>query len=133
MDKAKKIIVVDDDEIYLTMIETILKDKYEVITAKSGKDALGYFLKGIIPNLILLDVLMPELDGWETFNRLKAISFLQDVPIVFLTAVIGSAEAEHARKIGAADYITKPFETDDLLNRIEKILDKAKPKTLVKI
>jgi CheY-like chemotaxis protein len=124
MDKAKKIFVVDDDEIYLTMIETILKDKYEVITAKSGKDALGYFLKGIIPNLILLDVLMPELDGWETFNRLKAISFLQDVPIVFLTAVIGSAEVEHARKIGAADYITKPFKTGDLLDRIEKILNK---------
>jgi len=124
MDKAKRIIVVDDDEIYLTMIETILKDKYEVITAKSGKDALGYFLKGIIPNLILLDVLMPELDGWETFNRLKAISFLQDVPIVFLTAVNGSAEVEYARKIGAADYITKPFEISDLLNRIEKILNK---------
>ena len=124
MDKVKKILAVDDDEIYLAMLEAILKDKYEVITAKSGKDALGYLLKGIVPNLILLDVLMPDLDGWETFNRLRAISFLRDVPIVFLTAVTESAEVEHARKIGAADYITKPFDRNDLLNRIEKVLNK---------
>jgi len=123
MDKTKKIFLVDDDEIYLSMLENILKDKYEVITAKSGKEALGYLIKGVVPNLILLDILMPDLDGWETFNRLRAISFLQDVPIVFLTSVVETAEVEHAQEIGAADYITKPYDRDDLLNRIEKILN----------
>jgi len=124
MDKPKKIFLVDDDEIHLTILENILKDKYETITAKSGKDALEYLLNGVIPNLILLDILMPNLDGWETFNRLRAISFLQDVPIVFLTSVSESAEVEHAQEIGAADYITKPYNKDDLLDRIEKILNK---------
>jgi putative two-component system response regulator len=124
MDKPKKIFLVDDDEIHLTMLESILKDQYEVITAKSGKDALDYLLNGIVPNLILLDILMPNLDGWETFNRLRAISFLQDVPIVFLTSVDESAEVEHAQEIGAADYITKPYNKDDLLDRIEKIVNK---------
>ena len=124
MDKPKKIFLVDDDEIHLTMLESILKDKYEVIAAKSGKDALEYMLSGVVPNLILLDILMPNLDGWETFNRLRAISFLQDVPIVFLTSVSESAEVEHAQEIGAADYITKPYNRDDLLVRIEKILNK---------
>jgi putative two-component system response regulator len=124
MDKPKKIFLVDDDEIHLTILENILKDKYEVIAAKSGKDALEYMLSGVVPNLILLDILMPNLDGWETFNRLRAISFLQDVPIVFLTSVSESAEVEHAQEIGAADYITKPYNKDDLLDRIEKILNK---------
>jgi len=125
MDKAKKIFLVDDDEIYLSMLEALLKDKYDVTAAKSGKEALEHLLKGIVPNLILLDILMPDLDGWETFNRLRAISFLQDVPIVFLTSVGVSDGEEHAQQIGAADYITKPFDNEDLLNRIEKILNKG--------
>jgi len=124
MDKLKKIFLVDDDEIYLSMLENILKDKYEVVAAKSGKDALAYLVKGVIPNLILLDILMPDLDGWETYNRLRAISFLQDVPIVFLTAVIESADVKRAEEMGAADYITKPYDKDDLLDRIEKIMNK---------
>jgi CheY-like chemotaxis protein len=124
MDKPKKIFLVDDDEIHLAILENILKDKYETITAKSGKDALEYMLSGVVPNLILLDILMPNLDGWETFNRLRAISFLQDVPIVFLTSLSEEAEVEHAQEIGAADYITKPYNKDDLLVRIEKILNK---------
>jgi CheY-like chemotaxis protein len=123
MDKPKKLFVVDDDEIYLSMLESILKDKYEVVTAKSGKEALGYLIKGVVPNLILLDILMPDLDGWETFNRLRAISFLQDVPIVFLTSVAEPEEVERAQDIGAADYITKPYDKDDLLNRIDKVLN----------
>jgi len=124
MGKPKKIFLVDDDEIYLSMLENILKDKYEVVAAKSGKEALGHLIKGVVPNLILLDILMPDLDGWETFNRLRAISFLQDVPIVFLTSSIESADMEHAQEIGAADYITKPYDRDDLLNRIEKIVNR---------
>jgi CheY-like chemotaxis protein len=124
MDEIKKIFLVDDDEIHLSMLENMLKNKYEVVTAKSGKDALEYLLKGAVPNLILLDILMPNLDGWETFNRLRAISFLKDVPIVFLTSVTESAEVEHAQEIGAADYITKPYKKDDLLGRVEKILAK---------
>jgi len=125
MDKTEKIFLVDDDEIHLSILENILKDKYEVITAKSGKDALEYMLKGVVPNLILLDILMPDLDGWEIFNRLRAVSFLKNVPIVFLTSVNESAEVTHAQEIGAADYITKPYDKDDLLDRIEKILEKS--------
>jgi putative two-component system response regulator len=118
----KRVFLVDDDEIHLSIVEDILKDEYEIITAKSGKDALEYLLKGIVPDLILLDILMPDMDGWETFIRIRSVNSLQLVPVVFLTAVIESAKAEHAQEIGAADYITKPYKVDDLLNRIEKIL-----------
>jgi len=120
----KKVLVVDDDEIHLSMLQSILNDKYEVIAVKSGKDAMKCLRKGLIPDLVLLDILMPNLDGWETFNRIRAISFIQDVPIVFLTAVIESAQVEHAQEVGAADYITKPYNKEDLLDRIEKILNK---------
>jgi CheY-like chemotaxis protein len=124
MGEMKKILVVDDDEIHLSMAETMLKSHYEVITTKSGKEALEYLFKGAAPDLILLDILMPDLDGWETFNRLKAISFLKEVPIVFLTSVTESAEVQHAQEIGAADYITKPYKKSELLGRIEKVLMK---------
>ncbi len=67
---------------------------------------------------------MPDLDGWEIFNRLRAVSFLKNVPIVFLTSVSESVGVTRAQEIGAADYITKPYDKDDLLNRIEKILEK---------
>ena len=123
MDK-KKVLLVDDDEFYLSKVESILINKYEAITAKSGKDAMEYLLKGVVPDLILLDILMPDLDGWETFIRIRAISSLQDVPVVFVSSVIDLAEVKHAKEIGAADYITTPYTVDDLLNRIERILRK---------
>jgi len=115
---------VDDDEFYLSIVADILKNNYEVYTAKSGKDAMGYLHNGVVPDLILLDILMPDLDGWEIFIRIRAMNSLQDVPIVFLTPIVESAEVKHAQELGAVDYITKPYKIDGLLNRIEKILVK---------
>ena len=124
-ENKKKIFLVDDEEISLEIAETILKRKYEITTAKSGKEALEKLLKGgIIPHLILLDIKMPNMDGWETFNRLKAISFLKDIPIAFLTILDGKSEKDHARKIGASDFITKPYEKDALYKRIDAIINK---------
>ena len=126
--QKKKILLVDDDEIHLSIAEVILKSKYQVIIARSGKEALAFFLRGQFPNLVLLDILMPNMDGWETYNRLKAMSCLQDIPIVFLTSVTGTDEKNYALEIGAADYITKPYEEKELLRRIKKILGKKKIK-----
>jgi CheY-like chemotaxis protein len=130
--EAKKILLVDDDEIHLILAEAMLKDEYAIITAKSGKEALAYFLQGQFPNLVLLDILMPNMDGWETFNRLKAISFLKDIPIAFLTSINETAEKNHALEIGAADFITKPYEREELLERVGKILTKHQEKIATK-
>jgi putative two-component system response regulator len=125
MERTKKVLLVDDDEIHLSMAENILNKKYEVITAKSGKDALKYLINGAVPDLILLDILMPNLDGWEIFSRIRRdMRLLNEVPIVFLTSIIEPSGIEYAKEIGAADYITKPFNKDDFLSRIEKILKK---------
>jgi putative two-component system response regulator len=129
MTEKKKILLVDDDELQLTLAENILKNEYEVYKAHSGNEALQYLYNShFVPDLILLDILMPHMDGWEAFNRIKAIGLLQNVPIIFLTGVTEGAEKKRALEIGAADYITKPINQGDLLKRLKEILEKNKPK-----
>jgi len=124
-DEKKKILLIDDDVIQHHIAENMLKDDYEVFMTKSGKDALHYLYDGsFVPRLILLDILMPEMDGWEVFNRIKALSLLKSVPIVFLTAVNTTAEEKRAYEMGAADFITKPYVKEDLLERIKKVIEK---------
>lgn len=118
----KKILMVDDDVIQLEIAQAILQNTYEVYTAKSGQEALAHFFKGLSPDLILLDIVMPNMDGWETFNRIRAISLLKDVPIAFLTSVDGAAAEKHALEMGAADFITKPYKKSELLNRLKHLI-----------
>jgi CheY-like chemotaxis protein len=120
--EKKKILMVDDDEIHLSMIQSVLQDQYDVVTAKSGKEALGLFFQGLIPKLICLDIVMPDMDGWDTYHRLRAIGDLHDTPIAFFTA---SDDPNHKKRVydmGAVDYIKKPYDGADLLYRIGKIL-----------
>jgi len=95
-----------------------------VSTAKSGKEALGLFYQGLVPKLILLDLVMPDMDGWGTFKRIKAISGLHDTPIAFFTASNDPKDKQQAREMGAVDYIKKPYDANDLLKRVEKIMGK---------
>jgi len=125
MDNSPKILLVDDSDVHLMIAENILKEKYNVTTAKSGKDALALLSKGkLVPNLILLDVLMPDMDGWEVYNKVKGISLLQNVPVAFLTSLDGEKEKLYATRLGAADLITKPYESSELLKRVETIMAK---------
>jgi methyl-accepting chemotaxis protein len=117
-----KVLIVDDDEIHLEMVNEVLKDEYEVSTAKSGKDALGLFFQGLVPQLILLDIVMPEMDGWDTFNRIKSIGGIHDTPIAFFTSSDDPKDRQHASMLVAVDYIKKPYEKDDLIKRVGRIL-----------
>jgi len=123
-DEKQKILVVDDDAIHLEMVEAVLQNKYDILSAKSGKEALGLFYQGLVPQLILLDLIMPDMDGWNTYSRIKAISGLYDTPIAFFTASSDPKDIQHAREMGAVDYIKKPYDKDDLLRRIGRILKK---------
>ena len=120
----KRILLVDDNEVQLKVTESMLAEEYLLDSAKSGKEAMAYLLTGNAPNLILLDIVMPDLDGWEVFNRLKAISCLKDVPIAFITSVDNSSDADRASIIGAADFIMKPVKKRELLERVKTILEK---------
>jgi putative two-component system response regulator len=128
--KKKKILAIDDSEIDLDLLEALLQDKYTVLPTKSGKEALDYLLHFSNVDLILLDLIMPEMDGWETFSRIRDLSNITDIPIAFLTSVHGEEEQNRAKEIGAADYIFKPFSKEDLINRIEAILKKPPSKNM---
>jgi CheY-like chemotaxis protein len=116
--------MVDDDVIHLEMVEHVLQNEFDISTAKSGKEALGLFYQGLVPKLILLDLIMPDMDGWDTYKRIKAISNLHNTPIAFFTASNDPQDVKHAKEMGSVDYIRKPFDADDLLRRIRKILEK---------
>ena len=119
--EKKKILLVDDDIMFQNVVASMLKDKYIVFTSESGKDALVTLIKNK-PDLILLDVVMPYMDGWEIFHHIRGISVLQHVPIAFLTSLSEAEDLERAKDLGARDYFIKPVNKSDFLDRIGKIL-----------
>ena len=128
LNDKKKILLIDDSEFHLSIANNMLKTEYTVITTKSGKGGLEHLLKGLVPDIILLDIIMPDMDGWETYHKIRGISILQDVPIIFLTSSNETKDIEYAHKIGAADYIMKPYEKNNLLKRVESIIEKNSKK-----
>ena len=119
----KKLLLVDDDEIHLMSAESLLKDEYDIFIAKSGKEALEFLgTSQITPDLIFLDIIMLEMDGWEVFKRIREIAQFKDVPIVFLTSVDEDGEKRKASALGAAEYITKPYDMAELKITIKRII-----------
>lgn len=124
MQEKTKLLVVDDDVTLLKSINNILSNAgYLVSIAKSGKQAVAAIEKGNIPDLILLDIAMPEMNGYDTFQAIKDIS---DIPIIFVTSLNEMKDELAGLKLGAIDYITKPFVTDILLARINNHLSNLK-------
>ncbi len=106
--KKREVLVVDDDPTNLRYIHEILKDEYKIYLAPSGERALR-FMEGRIPNLILLDVAMPHMDGYEVMRRIKGREALGGVPVIFLTGMEGREREQEALELGAVDYILKPI------------------------
>ena len=123
MHERKKIFLIDDDVAYLTIAELFLKKDYDIYKATSGDDALKYLCSNkFTPNLIMLDILMPNMDGWEVFKKIREISVFKNVPIVFLTTAEEDKEKKKIRQFGAVGYIAKPYNMTDLRGRIKDIL-----------
>jgi len=115
----KKILLVEDDKGIVNSLSLLLtKEGYQVETAYTGNEALQKF-KSFEPDLILLDLLLPEKDGWEVCKEIRQVS---DVPIIMLTAKDEEVDKVIGLKLGADDYITKPFGAKELLARIEAVL-----------
>jgi len=113
------ILVVDDDPAQVKMIEMALATaNYSPLSATNGEDGLKAF-RAHNPDLVILDVMMPGMDGWETCYRIRQIS---TVPIIFLTARQTSDDKISGLKLGADDYLIKPFLPDELLARVESVL-----------
>ncbi|MDI6751360.1 MAG: response regulator [bacterium] len=117
---AKKILIVDDDQDIVEILKALLETEgYDVIEAFDGKEGIDKAYQHM-PHLILLDIMMPVLDGWQVCQRLKACKKTSNIPITIITAKAEQEDRNRAKKEGADDYITKPFQPEDLILRVQK-------------
>lgn len=117
------VLVVDDNPANLQVLSSFLdQSSFEVWAARSGEKALQRLENDDLPDLILLDVMMPGIDGFETCKQLKSNPRVQDIPVIFMTALSETADKVKGLQLGAVDYITKPFQHEEVLVRIENHL-----------
>ena len=122
MEKTKTILVVDDSKTNLTLAKQALDEYYQISLVTSGQMALR-FLEKRVPDLILLDINMPEMDGLETLRQIRANHDYKDVPVIFLTAKTDPETEVECLKLGAADFIGKPFVPQVMRSRIARTLE----------
>jgi CheY-like chemotaxis protein len=111
------VLIVDDTPDNITLISSLLKDKYNTKVATSGATALQIVAAAPV-DLILLDIMMPEMDGFETCRRLKADTHSSAIPVVFLTAKSQQEDEALGRSVGAVDFLRKPVNPDLLFSRV---------------
>ncbi len=123
----KTVMVVDDSPDILFSVKNGLEEadkNLEVLTAKSGEECLQTLAnKNVKPDAILLDIMMPDMSGWETYDRIKENQKWENIPIVFLTARTDNV-AKNAGSFLGEDFIEKPFEINELKNRLERFFKK---------
>ena len=118
--------VVDDNPDIITIVKTILEGKgFNVLSASSGQELLN-LLQGERPDLIILDIMMPEMDGLEVLSRLKGVTETASIPVILLTAKVQYEDVLGGYKLGADYYITKPFTSTQLVNGINLLLGEGR-------
>ncbi|MDD5723642.1 MAG: diguanylate cyclase [Syntrophales bacterium] len=114
----QKILIADDERFNLNVLVDILKPDYQIIVAKDGKQVIKR-AESNPPELILLDVMMPEMDGYETCKKLKENEQTKDIPVIFITAMKEACNEARGFDLGAVDYITKPFQAAAIIARVK--------------
>ncbi len=138
MSTAHILIIEDDDLVSRTVERSLVSDEFKISLADNGLDGLRIARKRQ-PDLVILDVIMPEMDGFEVCRTIRADPMLSDVPILFLTAKIKDEDKVNGFLAGADDYLTKPFNIDELLLRVRAILRRTnqqgttQPQSLVEV
>jgi DNA-binding response OmpR family regulator len=122
----KTLLLIDDEGVWLEAMEQALEaESYKVVTADSGKLALSKLLK-VKPDLILSDVRMPDMNGYDLYEKIKAIPKLNKVPFIFMSALDDYDAKRVAKTIGADDYVVKPYDTDEIKRIILDLLVRFK-------
>ncbi|HZM14479.1 MAG TPA: response regulator [Candidatus Krumholzibacteria bacterium] len=117
-----KILVVDDEVYILHILDFILgAENYDVVTATNGEQALQK-VREEKPDLVILDIMMPKLDGYETCRMIKKDPATKNIPVILLTAKGREVDQKLGREVGANDYMTKPFSPSKLIERVQAIL-----------
>jgi DNA-binding response OmpR family regulator len=118
---ATKVLAVDDDPVIQRLLQVNLEmEGYEVELAGDGEEALAK-VREFGPAIVLLDIMMPKLDGWQVCAAMKEDPALASIPVVFLSARAQDADVQRGNDLGAAAYITKPFDPIDLLELVEEL------------
>ena len=120
-----KVMVVDDEPDIVKIVKIAMElANFEVLEAYSGEECLDKISMGAKPSLILLDIMMPGISGYETCGKIRENKDFKDVKIVMLTAKGQKGDAEEGLKVGADDYIIKPFDPYELIEQVKEILDR---------
>ena len=123
--ETKSILCIEDEPEMIDLIRLILSRRgFEVTGAAGGKEGLEKLQNDLQPDLVLLDLMMPDMDGWEVYQQMKADEKTKDIPVIVVTAKAQSIDKVlglHIAKVD--DYIAKPFSPQELLNSVEKVLD----------
>lgn len=118
----KKILIVDDEpNIVMTLEYTFKKQNFEVFIGRDGSEAI-HILETIIPDVVLLDIMMPNVDGFQTLEIIKKSEHLKHTKVVFLTAKNKASDIEKGLRLGADKYITKPFSIKKIVSEIQELL-----------
>lgn len=119
----KLVLIVEDEENLVELLRFRLESNgYDVDVAFDGSDGLRK-IESLKPDIVLLDIMMPKMHGYDVCKAARANEATKDIPIIILTARTNENEAERAKEYGASGFISKPFEPDDLLKRIKELLD----------
>jgi two-component system, cell cycle response regulator DivK len=117
----KKILIVEDVKLNVELLTQLLEEEYELITASDGEEGVTMAAQEQ-PDLILMDMSLPVMNGWEATRRLKANETLKHIPIIALTAHAMSGDEAKARAAGCDDYLTKPLNEDLLFEKVKRLL-----------
>lgn len=121
----RKMLIADDDQGMRMLLENFFNDKFEVIVKENGLDALKWMQKGNIPDFIIVDIVMPELDGYEFIKNVRSSGYFKRIPIIMLSGLENSEEKIKCLKLGADDYMIKPFNPEELSIRVENIFNRV--------
>jgi len=118
MNKKRKIFIIDDEKLNILALAHFLKEQYDIIVTIDSLTALETAEKHM-PDLILLDIIMPDMDGYEVIEKLKKSETVKDIPVIFISGLNNAESEEKGIMLGAADFITKPFNKTLVKKRIE--------------
>ena len=118
----RTLLVIDDEQSIRMLLENFLGKEFDVVSKKDGLEGIKYLEEGNLPDLIVADIQMPNMDGYEFMENAKASGFFNHIPIIMLSGNESSKERIKSLRLGADDYIVKPFNPEELYLRIRNIL-----------
>ena len=121
----KRILVIDDELSIRMLLDNYLGKTYNVVTKTDGLEGMKYLEDGNIPDLIVADIQMPNIDGYEMLTQVRASGYFGNIPMIMLSGIESSQERVKCLRMGADDYIVKPFNPEELLLRINNLIKRT--------